>query len=172
MKARNAVLICAAVAVAAFYVGWRMGISDGAGGVREVEVVKRDTMVRFDTVRVEVAQPTSERKVRLDTVRVETVRRDTVFVADSVEVVLPVLQREYTDTLYRLWVSGYEPRLDSIEVYPRTVTISERVETVRQRSGGIFGGRLGLGLSAGYGYTGRGFGPFVGVGLTWSVITF
>ena len=44
--------------------------------------------------------------------------KDTIHIGDT------VVNREqacYKDRLYQAWVSGYHPRLDSIEVYPRTV---------------------------------------------------
>ena len=30
-------------------------------------------------------------------------------------------QAYYEDSLYRVWVSGYRPRLDSLQIFPRTV---------------------------------------------------
>lgn len=43
---------------------------------------------------------------------------DTIHVGDT------VVMREqiyYEDSLYRTWVSGYRPKLDSLVVYPKTV---------------------------------------------------
>lgn len=86
---------------------------------------------------------------------------DTIHVGDT------VVQREqvlYEDSLYRAWVSGYRPRLDSIEVYPRTVThtitndIYHSITPKRKR--------LGLGLQAGYGYPG---GFYIGGGVSYNL---
>lgn len=84
---------------------------------------------------------------------------DTIHVGDT------VVQREqavYEDSLYRAWVSGYRPRLDSIEVYPRTVThtITNDIyhSIIPKRK------RWGLGLQAGYGYPG---GFYVGGGISY-----
>ncbi len=43
---------------------------------------------------------------------------DTIRIGDTV-----VLREQayYEDSLYRAWVSGYRPRLDSLMVFPRTV---------------------------------------------------
>lgn len=88
-------------------------------------------------------------------------------VADSVTVELPITQKRYGDSTYTAWVSGYRPALDSIYVYPRheTVTITN---TIRQKPR-----RWGLGVSAGYGYApGKGMVPWLGVGVSYTLISF
>lgn len=64
---------------------------------------------------------------------------------DTVWATVPRTQKRYEDSTYTAWVSGYEPRLDSIEVYRRTVTI-EKIETVSKRNG------FNVGLTGGIGY--------------------
>lgn len=83
---------------------------------------------------------------------------------DSVMVELPVLQRHYADSTYEAWVSGpVDPRLDSLRVFaPRTVI------TKRERKPPK---RWHIGVTAGYGYTRHGFEPYVGVGVTYSIIS-
>lgn len=88
-------------------------------------------------------------------------------IPDSVSIDLPITQKRYGDSTYTAWVSGYNPTLDSIYVYPRheTVTITN---TIRQKPR-----RWGLGVSAGYGYApGKGMVPWVGVGVSYTLITF
>ena len=67
---------------------------------------------------------------------------------DTIE--LPRMQRTYKDSTYTAWVSGYDPRLDSINVYRKTikemVTIS--VPTKKKRT---FWQRFNIGIQAGYG---------------------
>ena len=77
---------------------------------------------------------------------------DTMRIGDT------VVHREqayYEDSLYRAWVSGYRPKLDSLMVFPKTVyhTIASKKK------------RWGLGLQAGYGYPG---GVYAGVGISYS----
>jgi hypothetical protein len=65
---------------------------------------------------------------------------DTIRVNDTLYVEIPRTQKEYADSSYTAWVSGYKPRLDSIEVYNRTIerTITR---TLQNNSGrGIMGG--------------------------------
>ena len=66
-------------------------------------------------------------------------------VSDTVWATVPRTQKRYEDSTYTAWVSGYEPRLDSIEVYRRTVTIVKS-ETVSKRNG------FNVGLTGGIGY--------------------
>ena len=86
-------------------------------------------------------------------------------IPDSVEVVVPITQRVYGDSLYRAYVSGYRPQLDSIFVYPRTNYITTTVKEKPKR--------WGIGLQAGYGYSpGNGMSPYLGIGVSYNFITF
>lgn len=93
----------------------------------------------------------------------------TIRLTDTIRIGDTVVHREqayYEDSLYRAWVSGYRPRLDSLQVFPRTVTntvtndIYHAIKVKDKR-------RLGLGLQAGYGYPG---GAYIGVGLSWNIL--
>lgn len=79
---------------------------------------------------------------------------------DSVEVVIPITQKIYEDSLYRAWVSGYNAKLDRIEVYSQTMEIRIPVPVPAKRK------RWGLGLQAGYGYPN---GWYVGVGVNYNL---
>ena len=74
----------------------------------------------------------------------------------------PIVQRLYEDRDYRAWVSGVEPRLDSIQVFREREVVS-----LRERPG-----RWCLGLSAGAALTPHGLDPFIGISITYSLITF
>lgn len=84
---------------------------------------------------------------------------------DTVWAVVPRTQKRYEDSTYTAWVSGYEPRLDSIEVYQKTVTITKRVE------GRVKNRRFNVGLTGGFGYGVFTRKPdvWVGVGCTWRI---
>lgn len=49
---------------------------------------------------------------------------------DSAGVNIPIIQKQYCDSTYTAWVSGYDVRLDSIRVYTRreVVTISRTIK--------------------------------------------
>lgn len=141
--------------LAVFCVGVGVGY---VGFGRGKEAVRADTVYRNDTVRCPIVRDSVVTRYvtrRLAVMRVDTLRQcDTVQAVDTVEVSLPIVQKVYRDTNYTAWVSGYEPRLDSISVRHRTI-IERR--TVRER------GRWGVGLGVGLGVGSRG--PGVGVGF-------
>ena len=87
---------------------------------------------------------------------------DKTSVTDTVWATVPRMRKRYEDSLYTAWVSGYEPRLDSIEVYRQTVTVT-RTQTVTKRN------RFNVGLTGGFGYGifTRRPDVWVGVGVTW-----
>lgn len=116
-------------------------------------------------------------------------KTDTAFVRDTVTRILPrpyavaktdtmyvrdtVIIREhkfYKDSLYEAWVSGYEPSLDSIRVFPITRTITNTVtNTVTQKVEVKKNTPFGLGVQVGCGYP-NGF--YVGVGLSYNFLRF
>lgn len=120
-------------------------------------------VVRYERVKL----PTGDGKPYYASVSL-TKPGDTIALgADSVTVELPITQKRYGDSTYTAWVSGYRPALDSIYVYPRheTVTITN---TIRQKPR-----HWGVGVSAGYGYApGKGMVPWVGVGVSYTLISF
>lgn len=122
------------------------------------EHVTREIILHDTTrVRTPVYLPIISRPAGLLLVPVagDTIRRnDTLFVQVERE------QREYSDTTFRAWVSGYEPRLDSIEVYNRTIVR----EVVRDSS------PWSLGVTAGVGAGRDGLTPFVGVGVSYNFL--
>lgn len=154
--------ICVCALSLSFWCGYRCAVC------RQLPEPARDTVevVRIDTVRI--AQPVSVVRRVTDTLLVAIT--DTVTKADTVYMQLPFEALEYRDSTYRAIVSGYRPRLDEIEIYPRerTVTVTQRVEVpVRQR--------WGLGLTAGYGATAVGgsvqLAPYIGIGVQYSIIS-
>lgn len=84
--------------------------------------------------------------------------------ADTIHVGDTFVQREqayYEDSLYRAWVSGYRPRLDSLRVFPKTVyqeVTNDIYHTIKPKKK-----RWGLGLHVGYGYPSGGY---VGIGVS------
>lgn len=122
--------------------------------------------VRCDTVRV----------ARVDTVRVlqpqyvteMVVETDTVYVRDTVVVAVPVVQRYYRGDAYEAWISGYRPKLDSLNVFGRTEAVTiVRTEKVREKAG-----KWAIGVQCGYGWNGRELSPYLGVGIQYNLWRF
>lgn len=120
--------------------------------------------IRTDTVTVEKPRPYVVRVA--DTIRVAV--RDTVRVHDTLYLSLPREQKVYQDTSCRAVVSGYMPSLDSITVYPRTVTVTKTsfVPSRKRWTIGV-GPSVGLGWVSPVGKEG-GMGTYVGAGVTLS----
>lgn len=140
--------------VTIFFVGVGVGY---VGFGRGEEVVRADTVYRRDIVRWPLTRDSVVTRYvtrRLAVMRVDTVRQsDTVRAVDTVEVRLPIVQKVYRDTNYTAWVSGYEPKLDSISLRHREVTLTKAT-----RGGSRWGVGLGVGLGVGSGGPGVGFG--------------
>lgn len=84
---------------------------------------------------------------------------------DSAIVELPIIQRHYADSTYEAWVSGpIDPRLDSLRVFAPTTTITKREWKPPKR--------WHIGPTIGYGLTPHGFQPYIGVSITYSIISF
>lgn len=82
---------------------------------QEPEVSERETadtvyVTRTDTVRV--TEPVYVRERIVDTLLVHV--NDTVFVP------VPIVQRKFSGPDYEAWVSGYEPWLDSLNIFRKT----------------------------------------------------
>lgn len=120
-------------------------------------------VMRYITEVLPVAdQPTGESQTALtesviDTMQIITPR-------DSVAVTIPITQKVYEDSTFRAYVSGYKPALDSIEIYKRTETIYIRSPTKSKR--------WGIGIQAGYGLTPNRVQPYIGIGITYNILTF
>lgn len=162
MKTIRVIVIAVALLVAAFVIGRCTAPKYEA----ETQVIEKvDTLVVHDTIIREKPVFQTEYVFVRDSVRVQV--HDTVFIN------LPRQLRIYQDSLYRAEVSGVDPTLDRIEVYPQTQYIT-RTETqtisVTQRR------RWGIGVQVGYGITKQGAsfypGPYIGVGVSYNILTF
>ena len=122
-----------------------------------------DTLYVHDTITAE--KPIFVRSYVRDTIRVQM--NDTIYIR------LPREVRIYEDSLYRAEVSGYDPKMDRIDIYAPTRVIT-RTETktvsIPQRK------RWGIGVQAGYGigyHSGTFYtSPYIGVGISYNLLTF
>ena len=93
---------------------------------------------------------------------------DTILSHDTVLVDIPIEQKTYhKDSVYHIVISGYEPNLDSIYVFNKTIT-NTITKTITKRK---YSPRINVGIQGGYGYgiNSRQFEPYVGIGITWNV---
>ena len=120
-----------------------------------------DTILERDTI---ISVPdTVYRTVALGEKTVKVVVHDTLCKTDTVTISLPFVQKQYKDSSYSAWISGYEPSLDSIRVFPKTTIIREsKVVRQKDRRWGVFGG-VGVGVS-------DRITPCVGVGIGYRIL--
>jgi len=139
------------------------------------EVKEKRTVVKvekIDTIHDTVPQLISKTyiKTKLDTLVLHEVidNEDTTQKTAVVEV--PYEQKVYArDSMYKAWVSGYNPNLDSIRIYFKTVTVTETIEkTIKENKKFSIGPYVG----AGYDFSHKNFGWGVGVSLQYNLIKF
>ena len=109
-------------------------------------VVERDTVWKNTLIREPVAAETIQTG-RVVYVKVAVPQPQTQHdtIRDSIEVPVPIVQKRYEDSSYTAWVSGFEPKLDSIDL--RLPTITEKVtKTIVKEAP-----RLSVGVQAGAG---------------------
>lgn len=160
---RPLIILLAALALmaAAFFIGrWSRPEKHDEQLIPSVPVI----ITQWRTQRIESPRPIAERPVSKMYVPV----KDTMRIHDTLYLSLVRTQKEYRDSLYTAWVSGYQPELDSLHLYipEKTVTITLREQPKHWH----------LGVTAGYGATLQDktvrLSPYVGVGLTYSIISF
>lgn len=78
---------------------------------------------------------------------------------DSADVVIPITQKVYEDSLYRAYVSGFRASLDSLILYPRTEIVTLTNAKPKNEP------KFSWGLQMGIGVTPKGVQPYVGAGI-------
>lgn len=130
-----------------------------------VHILQRDTLppiIRIDTVRDTLLVPKYVQVKHFDTIR-DTVDGNPIYIP------VPISSYLFTDdSTYLIDMEGYNVKARSIEVYPRTVTqtVIERIEVPRKPK------RWGIGPQIGFGYNGREWMPYVGVGVQYQIFSF
>lgn len=89
------------------------------------------------------------------------IKSDTI--VDSVQVVIPITQKVYSDSTYRAVISGYNANLDSMEVYRKT-TIIERKSKPKKWN-------VSSGIGVGIDTDGK-VKPFIGISIGYTLKSF
>lgn len=109
------------------------------------------TIVKFDTVKVKIQTFITERII--DTIYVE---KD-----ENGEYTIAISQRYYKGNDYEAWVSGFNPNLDSLNIFRKTIT-NTITNTVTKE---IYPKTTDLYLNVGSDYIGKQFAPNVGLAV-------
>lgn len=148
------VIAMAGCAGAGFLAGYnsKNRATDDSGRTKVLTV--RDTV--YDTITIR--RPSAVTKNIIRYVHATLPVADTAQ-ADSATVILPVETRTYADSSYSAWLSGYNASLDSIRIYPRTITVTRNKQP-----------HICVGLSAGIGLPLQGtvrVTPYLGIGVSY-----
>ena len=163
MKPGWILLLVAALVAAVSVLSWRLGYRSAVA--ESIETPKADTLIVRDTVTVEYPVPILT--TITDTLLVAY--PDIVIIHDTTFVQLPKERKEYSGKDYRAVVSGYQPSLDLIQVFPETKVVPRTISVPsRKRS------HFALSLQAGYGITIQDNRitplPYIGAGLSYSLV--
>jgi len=141
------------------------------GEERVKERIKTEVVTKYDTIKDVAPKPVHDTIVKWQATRVpkEHLRDLTEMTkgSDSVDVTLPITQRTYRDSNYTAWVSGYQPKLDSIHTDNKMVYTTRTIERTITKPPR----KWGIGINAGYGYgiNSKLFEPYIGVGVTYVI---
>lgn len=163
MKPGWILLLVAALVAAVSVLSWRLGYRTAVA--ESIETPKADTLIIRDTVTIE--HPVPILTTVIDTILVA--HPDIVIIHDTTFVQLPKERKEYSGKDYRAVVSGYQPSLDLIQVFPETKVVTRTISVPsRKRS------HFALSLQAGYGITIQDNRitplPYIGAGLSYSLV--
>lgn len=125
-------------------IGWKAGYSEGFDAGYATPHPS-DTLVVRDTLLVDHPVEVVKWRDRVELLPV----RDTIRIADSVFVEVPIEAKVYADSSYRAQVSGWRPSLDWIEVYQKTTTVTNYIEKPAPRWS------IGLSVGPGIVYNGK-----------------
>ena len=82
------------------------------------------------------------------------------------QLVLLRVQRHYSDSTFDAWVSGVDPRLDSIKTYQTNMVVTKEIQVIQVKKT-----RWGLGVQAGATAGKDGVIPYVGVGMSYNILS-
>lgn len=158
-------LVCViAIFVLAFFTGYRYGLNHA---IIDSDV-KVDTILVHDTIMQ--YEPIYKEKRIVQKVLVPIEKKDTLWRHDTLLIPLNREQVVWKDSLSCVYASGINPQVDSVRHYVTHKIITKELTQVVKKPT-----RWGVGIQAGYGVTlqnkqVKGV-PYVGVGLTYNIIT-
>lgn len=163
MKSGWILLLVAALVATVSILSWRLGYR--AAVAEPIEEPKADTLIVRDTVTVEFPVPILT--TITDTILVAY--PDIVIIHDTTFVQLPKERKEYSGKDYHAVVSGFQPSLDLIQVFPETKTITQTISVAPQKRS-----HWSIALQAGYGLTIQNSHitplPYIGAGISYSLV--
>ena len=128
----------------------------------EPQTIKVDTLVIHDTIKV--TEPVSVTKTVVDSVLVPVT--DTIRLRDTLYVFMEREQVRWEDSLAVVYASGIDPQVDSVIHFTRDQIIIKEIPVIKVKKS-----RWGLGVQAGATAGKDGVIPYVGVGVSYNILT-
>lgn len=129
---------------------------------QEPQSVRVDTLFIRDTIKV--TEPVYVTRRMVDSVLVPVT--DTIRLRDTLYVFLEREQIRWEDSLSVVYASGVRPEIDSVIHYAERMVIVKEIPVVRVKKT-----RWGVGIQAGAGATKDGLTPYVGVGVSYNILS-
>ena len=161
MKPGTYILIGVGLAVAVL-LGFLVGQRCPRNGGGETLIPKVDTLFIRDTIKV--TEPISVTKRVVDSIPYPVT--DTLRLRDTLYVILEREQIRWEDSLAVVYASGVNPQVDSVIHYTKEQIITKEIPVIQ-----ITKTRWGLGVQAGYGISNQGLTPYIGVGISYNIIS-
>ena len=149
-------IVVAAALIISFLIGQRCPRNGGG----ETPTPKVDTLFIRDTIKVTEAISVTKRVV--DSIPYPVT--DTLRLMDTLYVFLEREQIRWEDSLAVVYASGVMPQVDSVIHHTESLIITKEIPVIKKT-------RWGLGVQAGMGAGKGGLTPYVGVGISYNLIS-
>ena len=159
MKPGTYIQIGAGLTVAVL-LGLLVGQRCPRNGRGETPTPKVDTLVIRDTFKV--TEPIYVTKRVVDSIPYPVT--DTLRMRDTIYVILEREQIRWEDSLAVVYASGVMPQVDSVIHHTESLIITKEIPVIKKT-------RWGLGVQAGMGAGKGGLTPYVGVGISYNLIS-
>ena len=162
MNRYEKVMTILCVILLTFYGGMLIGQKHRQKLPVEPPEIKVDTLVVRDTIMQ--YKPIFTDKIKVDSVLIPV--KDTIVIRDSVYIYMDREKITWRDSLCEVYASGIMPQVDSVRHFReyQYVTIETAIP-VKEKS------HWGVGINAGYGVGKGGLTPYVGVGISYNLLS-
>ena len=148
--------------VVAILIGFLVGRRCPRNDQGETPTPKVDTLLIRDTFKV--TEPKKETIKVVDSVLIPVT--DTIRVTDTLYVILERQQVTWEDSLARVYASGIDPHVDSVIHFTQDLIINKEIPVIQVKNT-----RWGLGVQAGVGAGKDGLTPYLGVGVSYNLLS-
>lgn len=161
MRQEKGVLVVMGI-VSAILIGFLVGRRCDRNAPGDPVSPRVDTLLIRDTFKV--TEPKKETIKVVDSVLVPVT--DTIRVTDTLYVILERQQVIWEDSLARVYSSGIDPHVDSVIHFTGKMVITREIPVIEVKNT-----RWGLGVQAGVGAGKDGLTPYLGVGVSYNLLS-